>query len=322
MSAQVLRNCKISTGVKAVLDAQWVEMRTGVFEQIEARKKQLALATAAACESMAALSIVQDATVAQAVALRAAKPVGLARVVPMVDVSGSMDGIPMHVAIGLGILVSEITHESFRDKILTFSEKPTWHDLTGETSFVDKVRSVAKAEWGMSTDFYAAMKRICDVVRKHKLGREEIPDLLVISDMQFDAAIGRRFDARGKPHDADLVQKRIRKMFSALGVELYGEPVNAPQVVFWNVRGSVGFPAGAGDKGVTMLSGYSPALMKFVLSGEMSEERVVGVDSAGKDVTERIQISASQTVNRVLDDAGLDAVRDALNAMPRDVFLE
>ena len=77
-----MKNSEQSTGVKAVLDAQWAAMRNGVLEQIEARKQQVALAAAAACESMAALSLVRDAAAAQAPAVGAAKPVGLARVVP------------------------------------------------------------------------------------------------------------------------------------------------------------------------------------------------------------------------------------------------
>lgn len=132
----MLKHEEISSGVQAVLDAQWVDMRTGVLEQVEARKKQLALAAAP----------VKDVTIAEAVAQRAAKPVGLARVVPMVDVSGSMKGTPMNLAIGLGILASEVTHESFRDNVLTFSERPTLHDFRGEASFVNKTKSVVKAE--------------------------------------------------------------------------------------------------------------------------------------------------------------------------------
>jgi hypothetical protein len=35
----------------------------------------------------------------------------------MVDVSGSMSGTPMEAAIALGILISEVTHLVFRDRI-------------------------------------------------------------------------------------------------------------------------------------------------------------------------------------------------------------
>ena len=90
----------------------------------------------------------------------------------------------------LCILASEVTHESFRDKVLTFYERPSWHDLIGETSFVQKALKLAQANWAGSTDFYATMQLITEIVREKKLGAGEIPDILVVSDMQFNEAIG------------------------------------------------------------------------------------------------------------------------------------
>ncbi len=235
----------------------------------------------------------------------------------MADVSGSMSGTPMLVSIALGILASEVTHESFRDKVLTFHERPRWHDLSGETSFVQKVLNLAQADWGGSTDFYAAMQLIADVVREKKLGAGEIPDLLVVSDMQFNEAVGH--SAKGYWM---LVQDNIKSMFSDLGLELHGRPLDPPQIIFWNVRAdTVGYPAAADDKGVMMLSGFSPALLKFVLSGEMEEEAIVGVDSAGNAVKEKKQICPREALRKVLYDSGLDDVRNALDAMPVAAFL-
>jgi hypothetical protein len=57
-----------------------------------------------------------------------------------------------------------------------------------------------------------------------------------------------------------------------------------------------------------LLSGYSPALMKFVLSGEMDDE--------GNVVTTRRQVDPRETLQRVLGDSGLDAVRTVLDAVP------
>ena len=50
-----------------------------------------------------------------------------------------MNGTPMLVSVALGILISEISHTTFKDKVLTFAETPTWHDLSGVSSFVKKV---------------------------------------------------------------------------------------------------------------------------------------------------------------------------------------
>jgi hypothetical protein len=315
--------------VSAVLDVQWAAVRNGLLAQVEARQRELALAAApvdcadalqdasAVCPDFAVLSIAKDVAIDAAVCCGAAKPVGLSRVVHMADVSGSMSGTPMLVSIALGILASEVTHESFRDKVLTFHERPRWHDLSGETSFVQKVLNLAQADWGGSTDFYAAMQLIADVVREKKLGAGEIPDLLVVSDMQFNEAVG---------HSAkrywQLVRDNIKRMFSDLGLELHGRPLDPPQIIFWNVRAdTVGYPAAADDRGVMMLSGFSPALLKFVLSGEMEQEVIVGVDAAGNAVKEKQQICPREALRRVLYDSGLDAVRAALDAMPVAAFL-
>ena len=124
-----------------------------------------------------------------AVTLRAVKPVGLSRVVPMVDVSGSMYGTPLAVSIFLGILASEVTHKAFRVRVLIFAEEPSWINLSGETSFVEKTHRLMESPMGYSTDFYRAMKLICAVVRENNLGADENPDLLVISDMQFNECV-------------------------------------------------------------------------------------------------------------------------------------
>ena len=73
--------------------------------------------------------------------------------------------------------------------------------------------------------------------------------------------------------------------------------------------------------GVIMLSGYSPALMKYVLSGEMTEELVADVVSTRNAVKERKQITPRVALRKILDDSGLDDVRVALNAMPTASFM-
>jgi len=315
----------LSAGVSAVLDVQWEAMRNGLLAQVEARKEELALAAApveradalqeaaSACPDVVVLSIAKDVAMDAAVSSGATKAVGLSRIVPMADVSGSMSGTPMMVSIALGILASEVTHESFRDKVLTFDEVPSWHDLSGETSFVKKALSLQKAKWGGSTNFYAAMKLIADVVRQKKLGAGEIPDLLVVSDMQFNEACAGSWE---------LAREQIKKIFVDLGVELHGRPLDPPQIIFWNVRSdTVGYPAAADDKGVMMFSGFSPALMKFILSGEMEEEVIVGVDAEGKSIKEKKQIDPKEALRKVLYDSGLDAVREVLDAMPPETFL-
>jgi len=122
--------------VCVILNIQWEAVRIGLLEMVEARKAEQAqasvlvdnveaLVTASKlCTQSTVLSVALDVAIDSAVLSSARKPVGLSRVVAMVDVSGSMSGTPMEAAIVLGILTSEVTHPVFRDRVLTFSADP------------------------------------------------------------------------------------------------------------------------------------------------------------------------------------------------------
>ena len=323
------RHGALSEGVTAVLNVQWEAVRQGLLEQVEARKAELAQAAAPLqhaeavdaasqlCPGVAALSVAAEALAAEAVSAGASRPVGLSRLVCMADVSGSMSGTPMHVAIALGVLVSEVCHPAFRDKVLTFSEDPRWHQLQPGAAFVYKVQSLQSAHWGGSTDFAKAMRKIAELVSAERLEQHDVPDLLVVSDMQFDAARGGYGRPAPHAHGWDTAHEEIVALFHQVGMQVHGRPLNPPNIIFWNVRADTfGYPAAADQKGVMLLSGYSPALMKFVLSGEMEEEVATALDDDGNVVTTRRQVDPRETLQRVLGDSGLDAVRAVLDAVP------
>jgi Mg-chelatase subunit ChlD len=108
--------------------------------------------------------------------------------VPLVDVSDSMRGVSMAAAISLGALVSELTTPAFADRVLTFESAPRWLDLSQLRGIVAKARRVEAAGSGGSTDFEAACEQILAVAVSARLTPDEIPDLLVLSDMQFGLA--------------------------------------------------------------------------------------------------------------------------------------
>jgi hypothetical protein len=69
-----------------------------------------------------------------------------------------------------------------------------------------------------------------------------------------------------------------------------------------------------------LLSGFSPSLMKFILSGEMEEECIT-LDEDGKTVKSRAQVDPRETLRRVLYDSGLDDVRSVLEQLPSSSWL-
>ena len=110
-------------------------------------------------------------------------------------------------------------------------------------------------------------------------------------------------------------------MFHELGVSLHGHPLHPPNIVFWNVHAdTLGYPSATDQKGVMLLSGYSPVLMKIILSGEMEEE-TLALDEGGHVVKTRRQVAPRETLRRVLDDSGLAAVRAVVDAHSADTLL-
>lgn len=189
---------------------------------------------------------------------------GLGKCVPLCDFSGSMNGVPKLVSLALGILVSEINHPAFRDHILTFDAEPTWHSFVGKKTLKAKLDSVRGCIGiGLNTDFYRACMKVLD---KMKQGRvpvgEEPEDLLVLTDMGFDAA--------SNPHnDTNIVWKtqleQIRDAFRIAGEELWGagNGWRPPRIVIWNLRAEYkDFHAKADQDGVVQLSGWSPSILK------------------------------------------------------------
>jgi len=249
--------------------------------------------------------------------------VDLGKLVALVDVSGSMGGQPMEVAIGLGILVSELAAPAFRDRVLTFESRPKWVDLSGCADIAAKVATVQAAGWGGSTDFEAACERILAAAVAAKLTPDEIPDLLVLSDMQFNEAGGyarHHYGYYGRTTALgswETAYERLERRFAEEGARVCGQPWAAPKIVFWNLRANtVGFPVAADAPNTQLLSGFSPALLKLVLTCAelvVEEEEVVVADG-----TVRVKKSGptpEQTLRAALDDPAWDAVRLKLSAL-------
>lgn len=173
--------------------------------------------------------------------------------VAVCDVSGSMSGLPMDVCIALGILVSELTDDPWRGRVITFSEQPNIHMIKGDT-LSEKTDFVRNMDWGMNTDFQAVFDKILEVAVDAGLPAEKmVRRVFVFSDMEFD-------QASANPWETDY--EAIVRKFSEAG---YGAAV--PEIVFWNLRDSKAVPVMSGQKGVALVSGFSKNLLKLFLDG-------------------------------------------------------
>ncbi|KAI8566425.1 hypothetical protein RHMOL_Rhmol02G0039600 [Rhododendron molle] len=190
------------------------------------------------------------------------------------DVSGSMNGIPMEVSVALGLLISELSEEPWKGKLITFSEKPQLHTIKGD-SLRSKTEFIRRMEWGMNTDFQKVFDRILEVAVQGKLREDEmIKTVFVFSDMEFDQASkssrysfsGLRGSRYGRTsanttNNWETDYMVIERKYKEKGYE------KVPQIVFWNLRNSVATPVPSKQKGVALVSGFSKNLVTLFLEG-------------------------------------------------------
>lgn len=190
--------------------------------------------------------------------------IGDAMVLPMCDVSGSMSSPAggygskstvtcMDVSISLGLYCSDKNVGPFKDLFLTFAGTPKFEYLKGTLSQKIKQMHEAGRNWGTNTNLHAAFDGILNVAISNDVAAKDMPKvLLLISDMQFDQC--SRFD--------DSAMQMIRRKYEKAGYEM-------PQIVFWNLNAADNVPVKFDQKGVALVSGFSPSIMKSVLAADM-----------------------------------------------------
>ncbi|KND90044.1 Uncharacterized protein TOPH_05356 [Tolypocladium ophioglossoides CBS 100239] len=231
------------------------------------------------------------------------------------DVSGSMldptfsDGTrPRDSAIGLSLLVAEVTEPPFGGAFITFSENPQVENVDLSQTLREKVARMQSASWNMNTNFVKVFEKlILPMALKNKLKPEEmVKRVFVFSDMHFDSAeTCSATRARGRDRGGEEPEEnrwstsyeRIQGKFKDAGYEM-------PELVFWNLAGGrAGYLGRGGDatapkpvtvteEGTSLVSGYSQGMLKvFLDSGsfeepeEESEDEVVVTKGQGDDVT-------------------------------------
>ena len=177
----------------------------------------------------------------------------LGKMIAMVDVSGSMNGEPLYAAIALGLRIAE--KSLIGKRVLTFSVSPTWVKLDGCNNFISMVEKVRCSDWGMNTNFFAALNLILDAIVQQKLEPTDVEDMVltILSDMQIDVADTKYGSMM------DLIDQK----YAETGMRLFGVPFKAPHILFWNLQSTSGFPALSSKKNASMMSGFSPALLNL-----------------------------------------------------------
>jgi hypothetical protein len=196
------------------------------------------------------------------------------RILPVVDVSGSMSVSAggnknlscLQVAISLGLYISERNEGSFKDSFITFSGTPELQILKGNLR--ERYDQLRRASWEMNTNLQAVFELLLNQAKKHSVPEDEMPTkILILSDMEFDEATAPRRSWFKKEEEIGewnpTAQKMIKEMYRQAGYTM-------PQIIYWNIQSrNENVPVSFNETGTALISGFSPAILKSVLKGEV-----------------------------------------------------
>lgn len=190
------------------------------------------------------------------------------------DGSGSMTSTisgtsisALEVATALTVYFSERQTGEFQNKFITFCSRPEFVDLSKCKTLQEKLRVCHSYDECSSTNIEATFDLVLKTAVQNNLTQEEIPTLLIVSDMEFNCATTMSWNAS----ESQLVTlfKTIEKKFKAHGYEL-------PKLIFWNVMSRTGtIPMKENAAGVGLVSGFSTNVIKAVLSNELDPYQAI-----------------------------------------------
>ena len=185
--------------------------------------------------------------------------VGDKKILPMVDVSGSMScsagGNPnlscLDVSMSLGLYLSDKNTGPFKDLVLTFSANSKFQELKG--TLASKLEQISKLEWEMNTNLHSAFTEVLRVATNNRVPAKDMPEyILILSDMEFDRCVS--YD--------DSALQMIQRKYNMTGYSV-------PNIIFWNLNAREGnTPVSYNEKGTALVSGFSPAIMASILKAE------------------------------------------------------
>lgn len=207
---------------------------------------------------------------------------GCGNTIVVADGSGSMTSrvdpksrvTALDVANALAIYFAEHSSGQFKDKYITFSERPQFVDFSKCNSLHAKLQMACAHNEVANTNIEKVFDLILTTAVNNHMGQEDLPaNILIISDMEFDScATSGVPQARRSPWGYYYSSTRNapdQRLFDVIAKRYAAYGYKMPRLVFWNVASRTGtIPVKENDLGVALVSGFSVNVAKMVMSGK------------------------------------------------------
>lgn len=205
------------------------------------------------------------------------------------DGSGSMtssvggDTSALDVASALSVYFAERCTGAFKDKFITFSSCPRLVDMSGCKTLAEKAKLLRRYNECDNTNIEAVFNLILDLAVRNRMAQKDLPQsILILSDMEFDSCTRSSWYGNGFNAPSAKLFDEIKRRYERAGYKL-------PRLIFWNINSRTNtVPLIQNDLGVALVSGFSAAIVKMVLSGKLDpfECLVETLDSKRYDAVE------------------------------------
>ncbi len=187
-----------------------------------------------------------------------------------VNVGQKAQTTALEVATSLAILMSEHLPDGFKDKFITFSKNPQFVDLSNNKTLMEKLQHCYAHDECENTDVEKVMDLVLSVVVKNSMPQDQIPPVVIISDMEFDAASSDRYAYYRMTGMSEEEQKTVaveqqKTLFETIGEKWRQAGYALPKMVFWNVNSRTNaVPIQTNENGLVLVSGFSPSVFDMV----------------------------------------------------------
>lgn len=198
---------------------------------------------------------------------------------------GSTNIMALDVANALAIYFAERSSGRFKNKYITFSENPVLVDFSNAASLREKLEIALSHSEIANTNIEAVFELILKTAVTNNMIQDELPqNILILSDMEFDDCVSC---------NDGFVCKEGKRLFEIFEVRYAKHGYRLPRLVFWNISSRTEtIPVKENDLGVALVSGFSPAVIKMVLSNnidplkclleQINSKRYIAVENAVK----------------------------------------
>lgn len=222
------------------------------------------------------------------VAWKNLKNVGIADTLVVADGSGSMtvpvsgNTTALDVANSLAIYTSERNTGVFKNKYITFSNRPQFVEFDGDDTLKEKLETARRHNEISNTNIEAVFDLILYIAVKNNIPKDKmIKNILIISDMEFDSA------QRGFRNDFKILSNSL---FESIKYRYAEQGYKLPKLIFWNVNSRTKtIPLVENELGVILVSGFSQNVLQMVMSNKYNPYEVL-IETITRERYEKIKL--------------------------------